>query len=202
MHKHNFKDYEFLTGFDREDITPEKRRIFIDKMPNANCAIILSPLECFKRIVESNNEFSLILEDDVILYENFKIKLNKYLQELPKDYDMFFIGSCCNLKILPKMIKENKHVYLKCNEVVKQWCQGATKGLDSYFVSKSCAKKLTNYFDSKYYKNNKNKINKNTDFLLNDVIRELNLKVYWAEPAIVKQGSEVDLFDITYNIRF
>ena len=63
-------------------------------------------------------------------------------------------------------------------------------------------KKLTNYFDSKYYKNNKNKINKNTDFLLNDVIRELNLKVYWAEPAIVKQGSEVDLFDITYNIRF
>jgi|OM-RGC.v1.035158536 GR25 family glycosyltransferase involved in LPS biosynthesis len=61
-----------------------------------------------------DDETYLILEDDVILEYDFSNRLNQYVKQLPIVWDMFYIGSGCNLhaknlltQILSKEIQPN-----------------------------------------------------------------------------------------------
>ena len=37
----------------------------------------------------------LLLEDDVILHENFKARMDQAIADTPPDFDFLFLGSCC-----------------------------------------------------------------------------------------------------------
>lgn len=202
LDKYGYK-YNFITNFDRENITEEQFNKFDDKLLKskgglAKCANFLAHLECFKMIENSPYKYNLILEDDAILEENFDSKLKLYLSQLPSDYDLLYIGTVCNLHIPKNKLKKNKFIYYKDREPdprpgnIPDWGGlGATRAADSYFISKKCAKKLNIYFK------NKNNIDKIIDHYTNFIIRELKLNVYWAEPTIVKQGSH-DIFKKSY----
>ena len=82
--------------------------------------------------------------------------------------------------------KPDKFIYKKCHEPTRWGGNGATRCTDSYFVSKKCAEKLINYIT----KICKNSINQNSDWWLNEVIRDLKLEIYWMEPTIVTQGTQ------------
>jgi hypothetical protein len=55
-------------------------------------------------------------------------------------------------------------------------------------ITKKTAEKIVNYFNSV------DNIDSPIDHWLNVPIKELNLKVYWMEPNIVKQGSETNVY--------
>ena len=62
-------------------------------------------LEMFEK---SNYDSILVLEDDAFFTEDI-LDINKYLSELPIDYDICWVGSCCDLK--SSNININQHVY-------------------------------------------------------------------------------------------
>ena len=72
---------------------------------------------------------------------------------------------------------------------------GATRCTDSYVITKKGAHSLINYID-----NLKKKIDMPIDWFLNSAARSTLLKVYWAEPTIITQGSELGLFNVSYNL--
>ena len=170
-------DYEFIENLDKEELTINQLKKF-NIINMANISLIYKHFFIYNKISQLNENNFLILEDDCILYKNFSKVLNNYINELPKDYDMLFLGSGCNLHY-PKIIK-NKHIY-KVNHP-------ATRCTDSILVNKKCCKKLVEYF------NNDKNINKPIDFYLNDILKILDLNIYWCEPTIVKQGSEIGLY--------
>ena len=57
---------------------------------------------------KSNYDSILVLEDDAFFTEDI-LDINKYLSELPIDYDICWVGSCCDLK--SSNININQHVY-------------------------------------------------------------------------------------------
>ena len=140
----------------------------------------------YRKIIKANYECALILEDDVILSDNFMPILDRYMTEVPKDYEMLFIGSGCNLHIHPHLLVPNKHIYLKDIYPSSWGGDGGTRCTDSYIVSKAGATKICNYID-----NLTTKISLPTDWWMNEVIRACTLTIYWAEPTIVIQGSQV-----------
>jgi hypothetical protein len=71
----------------------------------------------------------------------------------------------------------------------------STRALYSYLVSKKCAIKICKYIDSIKYK-----IDLATDQWINIVARDINLKMYWAEPTIAIQGSEIGIFEKSYDM--
>jgi glycosyl transferase family 25 len=144
----------------------------------------------FKQIAE-NYEQAVIFEDDVILCDNFQEQLEKYMNELPQNYDMMFIGDGCNLHIEKRKLVPNQHIYLKCLNPTRWGGDGATRCSDSYIISNKCAKVLCNYLAVQ-----KN-IEKPIDWWLNVAARDNQFKVYWAEPTIVTQGSQHGLFNST-----
>jgi GR25 family glycosyltransferase involved in LPS biosynthesis len=132
----------------------------------------------------------LVFEDDVILSDNFMKKLKDYITQLPADYDMLFIGNGCNLHIPKYMQVPNQYIYEKCLHETAWGGNGATRCVDSYVIHKRCAKKICDYVATLT-----KKIDIPADWWLNEVARDLGLKVYWAEPTIVTQGSQIGLFN-------
>eukprot|EP01084_Bolivina_argentea_P176396 305272_1 len=151
---------------------------FISSSEKGTIHIFRQHIDCYKRIVENSDEYTLILEDDVILNKNFSDILKNYLFELPSNYDMFFIGGrkewCW--KIWYAWLIPNKHVFRK----------DKARYTHGYIVSKQCASKILHYLDIHTEKTP-------IDHWLNDVIGDLNLIVYWAEPAFVYQGTQSGL---------
>jgi GR25 family glycosyltransferase involved in LPS biosynthesis len=138
-------------------------------------------------ITRENYDDVLVFEDDVILSTGFMEILARYMTQLPKDYDMLFVGDGCNLHIPRSMQIPNQYIYEKCLHETAWGGNGAAKCTDSYVISNVCAKKICDYIDKTA---STKKIDLPADWWLNEVARDLSLKVYWAEPTIVTQGSQ------------
>lgn len=78
-----------IIPFDENDFGP-KRYI---KAGRIGC--LLSHFMLWKVLQHSNYEEILILEDDVVLCENFQEKLEVIKNQLPENWDYVFVGHCC-----------------------------------------------------------------------------------------------------------
>ena len=174
----NGYNYKFIIEYDREKLSKENLMKFdTDKLKMAEISIFMKNIYAYNEIINNYN-YALLLEDDVILDDNFNDKFNTYIKELPTDWDMVYIGTCLNIHIDNKLLKNNKHIYVG----------GGTRCGDGFMITKEAAKKIVNYFNSVDH------IDLPIDHWLNIPIKELNLKVYWMEPNIVKQGSENNVY--------
>jgi glycosyl transferase family 25 len=186
---HKITDYEFVE-IDRDELVNHDTSMFDKRYNAAQIAIALSHMYAYRQIAEKYDS-GLIFEDDIILDPFFTKKFNKIIGQLPDNYDMCFIGSGggVGLHIEPDKIVHGKYVYKKCLEETLWGGGGATRCTDSYVVSKKCAQTICKYVDNLPYK-----INVAVDWWLNTVARDNKLKVYWAEPTIVTQGTNSGLF--------
>jgi len=191
--RHGITDYEFIEKFDKDLITddecPEFSRDYINNR-RTELSIHLKHIYVYRLMVREKYDQVLIFEDDVVLSNEFMSLLNLYMTQLPKDYDMLFIGDGCKLHIPQSMQTPNQYIYEKCLHETAWGGNGGTRCLDSYLVHHSCAKKICDYIDTLITAVDTKKINIAADWWLNQVARELTLKVYWAEPTIVTQGSQ------------
>jgi glycosyl transferase family 25 len=186
--KQNITDYEFIEKFDKDEITSDESSLFAVNYKKSTMSLHLKHNYVYKLIAD-NYDNALIFEDDVILSDNFIDKLNNYMTQLPENYDMLFIGDGCNLHIEEDKLIPNKNIYAKCLYPTSWGGNGASKCSDSYIINKKCAKKMCEYINSFNYK-----INLPIDWWINEVARDNNFEVYWAEPTIVTQGSQNGLF--------
>jgi GR25 family glycosyltransferase involved in LPS biosynthesis len=179
---------EYVSNYGKDKLTLSDKNRFRN-ISDAEISVCLHHIECFKKIATGNNEFSLILEDDVILCNNFKNTLDTYVSNLPLNWDMLFIGDGCGLHISNDKIQPNVYIYSKDNLPSSKYGLGATRCLDSYLITKKCAQKIVEKLTLPNYT-----ILCPADHWLNHVIRNNKFNVYWSEPTIVTQGSEKKIF--------
>jgi GR25 family glycosyltransferase involved in LPS biosynthesis len=180
--KNNITDYEFI---ENEPTNDELNNLFeISKMSKSEISLTVKHHYAFRQIAEKYDN-ALIFEDDVLLCNDFISILNKYLNVLPDDYDMFFISDGLGLHIDPSKIVPNKIIYEKDLYRSIPEGHGCTRCTDSIIMSKKCAINLCKLID-----NPPCKIFLAIDYWLNVVALFYYLKVYWAEPTFVKQGSK------------
>lgn len=134
-------------------------------------------LKIYEDIIKNNIDSALILEDDVILDNDFINKFNFNLSNTPKDWDVIFIGSGCDLHIPIEQQKPHTVAYKKEHP--------ASKCTDSYIIKKTAVEKILKTLIPFCFP---------IDFELNYQMYINNLNVYWWEPSIVKQGSQNGLY--------
>lgn len=132
-------------------------------------------IKIYEDIIKNNINTALVLEDDIILEDNFVSKFNFSLSMTPKDWDVIFIGSGCNLHI------ENKHPHI----IAYKKDHPASKCTDSYVIKKKAVEKIFKTIIPFCFP---------IDFELNYQMYINNLNVYWWEPTLVKQGSQNGLY--------
>jgi GR25 family glycosyltransferase involved in LPS biosynthesis len=91
------------------------------------------------------------------------------VSQLPCDFDMMFIGEGCNI-----------HINIPPGTIA---LHPETRCTDSYVISPTCAQKMLRLVDDNC------EICEPVDHWMHNRIKQLDLKVYWAEPTIVKQGT-------------
>ena len=62
----------------------------------------LSHLDALKKISESKEDYSIIIEDDVIFNNDFNGRLENLIKQTPEDFDVIFFGSSFNIFNLDK----------------------------------------------------------------------------------------------------
>lgn len=96
----------------------------------ATIGIFLSHLMAWSIVCHQDSEHVLILEDDVILCDDFKAKMNQALLDASDCWDILFLGSCCTQG------HEKKHIAGNVYEVSRAQC------LHAYIVNKRAAETL------------------------------------------------------------
>lgn len=146
-------DYTFFLEYDKSDLTDDiinryysddhssqqrklelwKPQVHKSRRLNlAEISLTIKHFEILKIISESNHEKVLVLEDDVILCDDFVEKFEIYLDKTPKEYDMIFLGSGAGLR--PQDTSTEHVAYLKAHP--------ASKCTDSYIITKDASKKI------------------------------------------------------------
>lgn len=179
----------WIEEFDREAITewPE-----LDNPDNGLSkgviAVNIAHADALRRISESPAGYGLVLEDDVVFKVGAGAMIREYCSSAPTDWDMIFIGGACRFHIPLWRRRPGQRLYLKENTKTRWGGDGATRCADSYFVSAKAAAALlgSRAMQRPFYKP--------IDWALNEAIRDKDLKVYWMEPTVAEQGSQLGAF--------
>jgi glycosyl transferase family 25 len=139
----------------------EKSNKYLDGLPmdlvkqpgSVGCA--MSHITLWGKFRDSEDENIVIFEDDIIIPPNFKELLDRYVKQLPIDWDMCFLG---NTKLYGIKISDN---------IVKMvGNNGYNYGLFGYIINKKSVNKLLNIMtpmstmiDNQLTINNINKLN-------------------------------------------
>ena len=156
----------------------------------------LSHYLLWKYIFENKLDNVLILEDDAIPIQNFSIKLDNILKQIPTDYDIVFLGcdgSCDseNNYLAQLIYGKNKSVDVnnKINDLV---VPTFPLGMHAYIVSHRGAKKLLEIKEL-------NKISYHIDYHLSKYIysnKNYNIKMYATILPLIVQDADKNISDI------
>lgn len=163
--------YEKVKQLDYKGFIPFK------KLSKAEISITHKHYLTLVDICSKDAERALVLEDDVSFKPILTEQLNDILNDVPADWDLIFIGSGCNLRIPQERVQKNKLCYLKSHP--------ASKCLDSFLIKKTAAEKILNTLMP---------FTLPIDFEYNHNMHVHDMKVYWVEPPIVKQGSQTGIY--------
>jgi GR25 family glycosyltransferase involved in LPS biosynthesis len=139
------------------------------KMKKNTIACFLSHLKCLNKFVKSNDEYVVILEDDVDIEKNFTKKINNLLKEIQdknENFDIIFLGGTrvCGKKFSKSLLK------------IRQINKDCNAGTFGYLLSKKGAQKILDKF-------NQDGINKMYDHQLRDYFKYLN--VFTCNPPVI-----------------
>jgi GR25 family glycosyltransferase involved in LPS biosynthesis len=179
LKNNNIINYEFIDKYDREIVSNEmiNTYCYLDKttLTIPECCVTIAHIETYKKIIENNYKFCLILEDDIILTDNFIDKLNKYLECIPNDIDLGFLVDGCGYHA------DNCGFYTGNITSSQIWYNiPISRTVSAYLITNTaCAKILTTIIP----------FHMPIDNQLNIEIKTHNLQSYWCEPTICTEGS-------------
>jgi len=174
-----------IDSYDKEKI-PETllNKIDTKKISLAEASCFLKHIHSFKLLVEnSKHEYSIIIEDDVIFKQNLKKRLLTQINKLPDDFDLFFFGKS---KINFKIPFYKKNLFKKDNFRTTWGGNGITRTLDSYVISKKCARKILSEF------NELELIDDAVDAWINELARKYDFKGFWLKHPLTFNNKEFE----------
>lgn len=147
-------DFEFIDAVDGRQFdvvnhpihdTSKRRRILGRDLTGGDLGIILSNKKIFDRMVEEDIPLALILEDDVILRDDF-VPILKKLETIPVPFDMIrFLGS----PKLERLKLRNVYKIDDTHHLVRH--TGLPGGSHAILITQDGAKKLLKHMDKNAY---------------------------------------------------
>jgi GR25 family glycosyltransferase involved in LPS biosynthesis len=171
---------DYTVGYyDSEYVVPEIESKITGQI--SNIAVYKSHINLWKYIFDNRLQYALVLEDDVIIPEDFLVELDAIMGNTPENWDILFFGI---LRMMAQKTK-NSDFHRMLNK------KGYNNGLHCYLVNKQSTKKLLKLITKV------GAINQ-IDILLRDQAHEFNFFIY--KKLLVKQ--DVDNIESTRLGRF
>ena len=175
LQKLGLDNYIFVEQFDKdswntEEITKEFPKILhANRINDSERSLALKHAWIVTDMYKQGYSSVLVLEDDAVLVDDFVEKYNSYMNQMPIDWDIGWVGSCFGLKE-PEI--SNINVY-KTNR--------GSRCTHAYCISKSFSIKMIDEIKN---------IDKEADLYYNYIIERFNLNNYWFQPPLALQSLE------------
>ena len=189
LDKAGLNDFEFISNHGKDKLTAQEKSKF-KNLTDGEISLMMHHFECYK-IISEKYDYAIIFEDDVILADNFQNRIEKYIAELPEDWDMLFFGEGQGVHIPQYRQSPGVNIYKKMTDLKNKMpggIDGSTRCADSYIVSKKCAQKIAQVI------NMLNVTSIPLDHLLNKINHFCKFNIYWAEPTLAIQGTSNGTF--------
>jgi GR25 family glycosyltransferase involved in LPS biosynthesis len=204
LNYYNITDYEIVTCIWGTEITEEIKneyiksdysmrfhgRNMIDKpLSNGEISLFLNHIKCLESIkMNFNNGNFLILESDALFTENFKVELQKIIENSSciRDWDIINIGAGQQKYMKSLGYPKTKEITVNDTKFYKENINRCTEAL---IWNYSSVNKFLTYF------NMKKDIDGPIDTKLDIFSSTGNFNIYWCNPEIVYQGSILNVYD-------
>ncbi len=160
----------------------------------------LSHISLWRHIAKNNLTNVLVLEDDAYPVDNFDTQLKKYWHQVPKDWDMVYLGcgGSCQTSNFTDLIykvflrRENKPVYKNDKLMKNVFSPGFPISLYGYMLSNKGARKLISH---PVFKN----VAYHIDVVLSSNVLGNNFNAYVIRPNLIYQKMKSEYNDIQHN---
>lgn len=171
-------DAVFINEGDKKDLTTFiLQQYFSGSMQKVSAATSCAykHLLSYQKLLKTNEDVCLVLEDDVILYKNFASKISEILAEIKKEKMSGFIIS----------LEDSALEYVGGRELKKgillyEKSRGRMTG--AYLIDQLAAKNILEFIEDE-------KCALPIDWFHNLYAKKGLLKIYWSHPTIAVQGS-------------
>ena len=164
---------EFIFQFDSDNLLADDRARVSERLPSKTASCALKHFEAQKRLLESNSDFALVIEDDVLFFDTFLERIDEVLMRL-RVLDpgwLVFLGGADDS--FPK-----EALRLTDNELIEHPLSTA----EAYFVDREGCKLRLDYL-------RKNRILKPADHQLKMLDEILGIQQFWLAKPLCTQGS-------------
>jgi GR25 family glycosyltransferase involved in LPS biosynthesis/esterase/lipase len=153
LHENNIENYEFIKAVDGKSlsVTPEINKLFKDNTFKNRCGIIgcaLSHYNLWKKLIlDPDNEYYIILEDDIEFEKDFSLRLNGIEKSgILLACDCLMLGYSMYEKQRNQVIYiyNNSNAEIMIDVLNRQLYVGGTFG---YTINKSGAQKIIDYIE-------------------------------------------------------
>lgn len=193
MAKHNLP-FEYILDGDIPDITPSVMKTYFGgdgemSTPNGAVSCAYKHILACQRIIDRNLDGALVLEDDIVLFNNFDKIFGKSLEEFSiledKDKPSIISYEDTRLRFVPGSKRENGRVLYPGPHDRFTGC---------IYVNNAAAQLVCKYAREEH-------IDIPIDLIHTRLIRLGLLNYYWVQPCIATQGSFTGKFSssITFN---
>ncbi|MCL2328358.1 MAG: glycosyltransferase family 25 protein [Bacteroidetes bacterium] len=171
--------FEFVSDGDvtlwaEKDLGTYFENDIFSKLTKGQTSCALNHILCYERMVQNNNSYALILEDDAFFCSNFVEKFNRMIPEMKSLVPSFMISLENTTLRFPPIWHTKKGKYLY--EAVDGRCACA------YVIDKEAAQRMLAELKT-------NKCAIPVDWWHNEVFKKNLVRSYWAHPTLVEQGS-------------
>lgn len=137
-------------------------------------------IEAYRRIVQRRTPHAVILEDDVVLERGFLKRLERYVRQLPEDYDVLYFGAGGRAALHAERSAWERVLGALHRKNVFRRENYQSRYADSYLISGKAAARIVPQMTT---------FQLPIDWEMNYVQTKLKMNVYWAEPTLSRQGS-------------
>ena len=183
-------DFELMSEGDISKFTDELIQKYfspdVQIYPQGGISCTLNHFLCYEKIVARGEKLALIFEDDVFFVGDFISNIKPVIEEA-SSLDQGFIISLENSTLeFPSFwsLKKGKRIY----EAKMQRCTGG------YLIDLKCATEILKY-------TKENKCFRMIDEWHNYLVEKDIIKLYWAHPILIEQGSHNGLLGSALSLR-
>ena len=174
-----------------EEIEKRVSNSYVTFGPKSAIGCGISHMNTWKMFLETNDQYAIIFEDDVILEDNFMEKLKLCLEEVPEDYDILYLGctGCDNdqkiniIKLKANLLfAQTFDPYQQVTENVA--IPSVAFATHAYVVSRKGATNLLQYLDGN--------LDHHIDICIQKLVLANKIESYSSTPRIAYQTSTDD----------
>lgn len=170
---------------DKNHIKTHFTKFYLDYGPAGSIGCSLSHLKTWKTFLQSNKDYCIIFEDDILLKKDFVKRFKRALKYTPKDYDILYLGSFGGIpksnffSTIFDFLQMSSLKYTFINKYIAK--PKVALGAHAYVLSRKGAEKLIRLLD--------NNIDNHIDYCIQNLSSKELLTTYTVNPRLAYQTS-------------